>query len=142
MRQFVFALTIALTLANSAAAAQKAQRKPAGIASRVLTFLCRESPDSPLAALGMAHLRIDSRDPSAATFGLNIYVQTEKNSFLNKAYSGMASSVPGGYILKVTSAQGTDNTIVHLHPAERTQLPGLPASRSASCEISAEVQSQ
>lgn len=138
MRFFILFCLIFLGLP---AFAKKAQRKPAAGQSpaKVITFACRETPDSPPLAIGIVHLRIDLRDPMAASFGMNLYVQTDKNSFSNKAFSGMAAAVPQGYMMRINN--GTEPFTLHLHPAERTLLP-LLSGHPLNCEPTAEVQSR
>ncbi|MGE3262160.1 MAG: hypothetical protein AB7K68_10300 [Bacteriovoracia bacterium] len=121
-------------------ASAKPARKPAsfgGTPARVITFTCRETPDDPALGLGIAYLRVDPKDANAATVGLSLYVQNKRNSFVSKTYQGSAALVPGGYSLSVQSG---DSFVVHLHPHERTVLPGLPG-RPVSCESNGMVTS-
>ena len=133
-----FLLFLSLFLLSPLEAGALKARKPAsvnGAAAKVITFSCRENPDEPVLALGLAYLRVDMKDANAASVGLSLYVQVKKNNFASKNFQGTAVVVPGGYSLNL---EGTDPFSLNLHPHERTVLPGLPG-KPLMCESTAMV---
>jgi hypothetical protein len=136
-----FLLFFSLFLISPLDAGALKARKPAnasgGAPAKVITFSCRENPDEPVLALGLAHLRIDMRDANAASAGVSLYVQVKNNNFAMKNFTGTAVAVPGGYSI---SLDGVENLTINLHPHERTIVPGLPG-RPLRCESTAVVNS-
>lgn len=133
-----FLILFCLFFASPIEAGAEKARKPSSLGTmpaRVITFSCRENPDGPVLALGLAHLRIDFKDSTSASVGLTLYVQVKKSSFAAKSFQGAGSVVPGGYSM---SMEGVDGFTLNLHPHEKTNLPGLPG-RAVACEATATV---
>jgi hypothetical protein len=118
----------------------KVSRKIANkLPSRVLTFVCRPGEGEPESVIGLTHMSIGLRDTNAGAFSSSIYLRTEKG-YLPKTITGTYTTVPGGYIFR-TKWQGLlgEYTMIHVHPAERSALPGIADKQI--CEVSAQLES-
>ena len=127
---------------TEAAAKEKAKvgRKIANkMPSRVLTFVCRSGEGEPENVIALTHMSIGLHDPNVGAFSSSIYVRTEKG-YLPKTITGTYTTVPNGFVLR-TKYQGLTGefTLIHVHPAEKTNLPGL--SEKQSCEVTGQLES-
>lgn len=107
--------------------------------SRVLTLVCRDGEGGPENVIGLASMSPDLDNPRG-TFGMQLYVRTE-NGYTPKALNGTYSNVPNGFIFNTRwkNAQGGDFTLLHVHPREKTDIPGLAGKQS--CEIAGQLES-
>jgi hypothetical protein len=137
---FAFSLLCPEGALASGSKAQKINRETASkMPSRVLSFLCRESPDSSEGAIGMAHMSIDLRDSTLGAFSMSLYLRSP-DGYQARTLSGTYTTVPGGFIFR-TRWQGPSSNfvLIHLHPGDKTLFPGLPKQ---SCELSGQLESQ
>lgn len=138
---FTFALPAQATVKPKAEAKQvKTQRDPSSnLPSRVLTFRCHDFSEDSENILGMAHMSIDLRDSTVGAFSMSLYVRTPKG-YTPKTLTGTYTSVPGGFIFRAKwrNANG-DYLLLHAHPGDKSQIPGLNAKQS--CEILGQLES-
>jgi hypothetical protein len=140
MQFILFVLGLVLLFPSHLEAKSKSDRKPANrFPTMVTTFICKEAPDQPEAALGLISMSIDVRDSSTGTYAMNLFVRAE-NRYVVRTLNGRFNKVPGGIVYQgiMGSALTGESVRIHLHPAEKTLLPGLyPAP--LSCEPSASL---
>ncbi len=140
----IVGLTFSLPLEAARPDAPKAPKVPGArkvankFPTRVLTFVCHDA-DNHTAVMGIANMTIDIRDSSAGAFAASAYFRGEKG-YTTKNLFGSFTSVPQGYVLR-TKMKGSfgEFSLLHLHPAEKSTLPGI--QDSLSCEVSAELES-
>lgn len=137
------ALTLALgaTVTPAHAAKKAKERKPAATGKavyRVISLDCRDESNQPT-ALGLAQLSVDIKNNDTGFFGLTLYVRTGKGTLSPKSLSGAYTTVPDGYILQASwpGAPG-DQIFLHLHPRDKTSLPGVNAKLSCAAEAQLE----
>lgn len=130
-RALFFSLLAAAAISSPllAGAKEKAPaRKPAESKAsyRAVSLSCRDE-NNDVAALGLAHLAVDLKNTDTGFFGLTIYVRTGRGQLAPKTLSGAFTTVPDGYVLKAAwpGAPG-DQLFLHLHPRDKTMLPGVP----------------
>jgi hypothetical protein len=142
-----FALSVMMP-AEAGAAGKKTVAKEKGkvsrkiankMPSRVLTFVCRSGEGEPENVVALTHMSIGLHDPNVGAFSSSIYVRNEKG-YLPKTITGTYTTVPNGYVLR-TKYQGLTGefTLIHVHPAEKTILPGL--SEKQTCEVTGQLES-
>jgi hypothetical protein len=139
MRSVFLILALSL-LAPLAHAKTKTTRKPADSKAsyRAVSLSCREESGE-VVALGLAHLAVDLKNSDTGFFGLTLYVRTSKGQLSPKTLNGAFTTVPDGYVLKASwpGAPG-DQLFLHLHPRDKTILPGV--SGKLSCATDGQVE--
>lgn len=133
------AISLALALALFAIPAHakpKSSRKPADAKAsyRAINMSCRDDAGE-ISALGLAHLGVDTKNSDTGFFGLTLYVRTSKGQLTPKSLTGAFTTVPDGYILKAAwPGLPGDQLFLHLHPRDKTSLPGVIGKLSCGVE--------
>jgi hypothetical protein len=118
----------------------KPKRKPANNTNpaKVLTFQCHEEESGDLAALGVAHMSLDLRDSTTGSFSMSFYLKTGK-TFSSKTLIGTFTTVPEGFVYRTQWNPNSNYTLIHLHPADKTSVPGK--KEKMACEVNASIES-
>jgi hypothetical protein len=116
-----------------------AKRDPSAASSfRVASFSCRGESNQP-SAVGLVHLGVDLKNNETGFFGLTLYARLEKGNVATKVLNGAYTTVPGGFVLQAQwTGAPADTVVIHLHPNDRTSIPGVPGK--LSCAVDAQMQ--
>ncbi len=104
--------------------------------ARVINFHCYDEDEERPNVLGLATLTTnDSR-----AFGATIYVRSESGLTLRKL-SGTYAVVPEGLVLlAIGQPPSREAPTLNLHPADKTNLTGLP--RAQQCALTGDIEGE